>query len=203
MNLFTHFAASAWRWYRLESASMLARLKRTDTARTLYQTLLRDHPRDAHVYSCFAFFEVSQGNRSAAYEYLDRALALQPDDARALYNRAFMHQQDGRHVEALAGFDRMLSRHEAHDLALYGKALSLIALGRHAEAIPPLKRNTELQPMSPFGWYQLARVYFDLGKAEATKDIIRHLKGFEPKVADQLIRETGINIEPAQRLAGA
>ena len=55
-----------------------------------------------------------------------------------------------------------------------------------------LKRNTELQPMSPYGWYQLARVHMDRHEPEEARKIIRHLQGFEPKVAAQLQRETGL-----------
>ena len=65
-------------------------------------------------------------------------------------------------------------------------------LQRYDEAIVALKKNTELQPMSPYGWYQLARVRFDRQEPEETRKIIRHLKGFEPKVAAQLERETGL-----------
>jgi hypothetical protein len=46
--------------------------------------------------------------------------------------------------------------------------------------------------MSPFAWYQLARVHFDRHEAQQTLEIIRHLQGFEPKVAEQLKRETGL-----------
>jgi hypothetical protein len=46
--------------------------------------------------------------------------------------------------------------------------------------------------MSPYGWYQLARVQFDRHEPEEARKIIRHLKGFEPKVAAQLERETGL-----------
>jgi putative solute:sodium symporter small subunit len=50
------------------------------------------------------------------------------------------------------------------------------------EAAVALARNTELQPMSPFGWYQLARVHVDRQRPdEAAMKIIRHLKGFEPQ----------------------
>jgi predicted Zn-dependent protease len=70
--------------------------------------------------------------------------------------------------------------------------LTLIRLQRPEEALAALKKNTELQPMSPYGWYQLARVQFDRQQTEETKKIIRHLKGFEPKVAAQLERETGL-----------
>jgi hypothetical protein len=60
-----------------------------------------------------------------------------------------------------------------------------------------LKRNTELQPMSPYGWYQLARVHVDRHNPEEAVKIIRHLKGFEPKVAAQLERETGLLVGAA------
>ena len=46
--------------------------------------------------------------------------------------------------------------------------------------------------MSPFGWYQMARVHVDLQQPEEARAVIRHLKGFEPKVAAQLERETGL-----------
>jgi hypothetical protein len=46
--------------------------------------------------------------------------------------------------------------------------------------------------MSPYGWYQMARVHINLGQADKARDVITHLNGFEPKVAAQLERETGI-----------
>ena len=81
------------------------------------------------------------------------------------------------------------------DRAWYGLGLVLIRLQRYDEAIVALKKNTELQPMSPYGWYQLARVRFDRQEPEETRKIIRHLKGFEPKVAAQLERETGLVVD--------
>ena len=68
----------------------------------------------------------------------------------------------------------------------------LIRLQRYEEAVEALKKNTELQPMSPYGWYQLARVHVDRHQPDEAVKIIRHLKGFEPKVAAQLERETGL-----------
>ena len=62
------------------------------------------------------------------------------------------------------------------------------------DAVAALERNTELQPMSPFGWYQLARVQMDRRRPDEARRIIRHLKGFEPKVAAQLEREVGQSV---------
>ena len=72
--------------------------------------------------------------------------------------------------------------------------LVLVRQGRLEEALAALKRNTQLQPMSPFGWYQMARVHIDLHQPEEARAVIKHLKGFEPKVAAQLERETGLRV---------
>ncbi len=75
---------------------------------------------------------------------------------------------------------------------MYGLALSLIATRRPEEAIAPLKRNTRLQPMSPYGWYQLARVLHQLGRPDEAQKALDAVAKFEPKVARQLERETGL-----------
>ena len=82
------------------------------------------------------------------------------------------------HEAAVAAFRRVLEISPDHDRALYGLGLSLISLKRLDEAVPVLERNTKLQPMSPYGWYQLGRVQF------------------EPKVAAQLARDTGLPAPP-------
>ena len=46
--------------------------------------------------------------------------------------------------------------------------------------------------MSPYGWYQLARLQRDRGHLDETQSILDHLATFEPKVARQLERETGL-----------
>ena len=184
-----------WRWLRLEAADWLLWLKLPQRTRVLYEVVLRDHPDDAHTMSCLAYLDAAQGNRITALERFDRVVQLAPDDVRGHYNRAYLQQELQRHEDAVLSFERALAIRDDHDLAQYGKALSLIALNRFDEAIPALKRATELQPMSPFGWYQLARIYHSRGKMQSAEKIIRHLKGFEPKFADQLIRETGIRVE--------
>ena len=80
------------------------------------------------------------------------------------------------------------------DRAWYGLGLVHIRQGRLEDALAALQRNTQLQPMSPFGWYQLARVHVDLKQPNEALKVIRHLKGFEPKVAAQLERETSLTV---------
>ena len=120
------------------------------------------------------------------------SLQLSPDDAEAHFNRGFLLQERNDHEGALAAFDAALAINPDHDRALYGIALSLISTRRLEEALAPLKKNTKLQPMSPYGWYQLARVQHDLGRTDEAQKVLDHLAKFEPKVARQLERETGL-----------
>ena len=186
-----------WRWLRLEAADWLLWVKLTARTRRLYGEVLRDHPDDARTHASLAFLDASEGHKARAVSGFDRVIALTPDDTRAYYNRGFLQQDLKQHADAVESFDRVLALNPKHDLAHYGKALSLIALGKVEEAVAPLKRATELQPMSPFGWYQLARVHHGQGRTDMAEKIIRHLRTFEPKVADQLARETGIRAELA------
>ena len=65
--------------------------------------------------------------------------------------------------------------------------------GRLDEAIAAFQRNTQLQPMSPHGWCELARIHERRSEPEEVARIIRHLQGFEPRVAARLAQETGIS----------
>jgi tetratricopeptide (TPR) repeat protein len=109
------------------------------------------------------------------------------------FNLAFLLEESGQLERAEAAFRRALALDEKLDRAWYGLGLVLIRLERFDEAVAALERNTQLQPMSPYGWYQLARVHMDRQQPDKARKIIRHLKGFEPKVAEQLERETGLS----------
>jgi hypothetical protein len=50
--------------------------------------------------------------------------------------------------------------------------------------------------MSPCAWYQLARLRAERGEADEARRLIAHLRGFEPRVAAQLVRETGLEAAP-------
>ncbi|HEX4883608.1 MAG TPA: tetratricopeptide repeat protein [Casimicrobiaceae bacterium] len=166
------------------------------TALRLLETLRAESPDDPSVLKQLAFHYADGKRWRDALALMDRVAELQPADAEVLFNRAYLRQQLNDHPGAIAAFEAALARSPDHDRALYGLALSLIALRRLDEAVAPLERNTRLQPMSPYGWYQLGRVQFDRGKPDKTEAIIAKLNTFEPKVAAQLARETGFPPPP-------
>jgi tetratricopeptide (TPR) repeat protein len=175
-------------WARVVGANGLAQ--------RMLETLRSEFPDDPRVLASLGFLYTQQDRRREALALFDRAAALRPDDAELHFDRAFLFQSLNDHERAIEAFHRVLAINADHDRALYGLALSLISLRRLDEAVPPLEKNTKLQPMSPYGWYQLGRVQFERGKRDKTQAIIAHLAKFEPKVAAQLARETGMPAPP-------
>jgi hypothetical protein len=52
-----------------------------------------------------------------------------------------------------------------------------------------LKKNTELQPFSPYGFYQLGMTYHHLGRSGDAWRTVETLKKFEPRYAATLKRD--------------
>jgi tetratricopeptide (TPR) repeat protein len=183
------------RWYLNQAAAWCVLFRRRDVALDFYRRMLELDPEDALALASLGFQHAQLGQKRDALAMFERLAALKPDDAEAHFDRGFLLQELGDHEAAMAAFRRALAANPDHDRAHYGLALSLIATGRHAEAVAPLKRNTRLQPMSPYGWYQLARVEHDLGHVKEAQKILDPLATFEPRIARQLARETGLTTE--------
>ena len=185
----------AFMWLKFSAMAWLV-IGRRAQALTLFDEILRRWPNDAYALASRSHVRAQQGQREAAIADLQTLVAAQPERSAAhWFNLAYLFEEAGRFDDAEPMFRRALALDPQLDRAWYGLGLTLIRLRRHEEAVAALKKNTELQPMSPYGWYQLARVQFDRQKPEETRKIIRHLKGFEPKVAAQLERETGLLVQ--------
>lgn len=166
---------------------------RNQRAEAIFGELLARFPNDAYGLASRAHVRGQLGLKTAALADLRALVAQHPERSAAdHYNLAFLLEETDQIDEAEAHFRKALALNEKLDPAWYGLGLVLIRQQRLDEAVAALKRNTELQPMSPFGWYQLARVQLERHQPDEAKKIIRHLKGFEPKVAEQLVRETGL-----------
>ena len=160
------------------------------------ETARQEFPDDPRVLAALAFMYTQQERRREALALFDRAAASDPRDAELQFDRGYLLQSLNDHEAASEAFERALALNPDHDRALYGLGLSLIALRWLDEAVVALERNTRLQPMSPYGWYQLGRVQFDRGNRDRTTAIIAHLNRFEPKIAAQLARDTGLPAPP-------
>ncbi|NWG74140.1 MAG: tetratricopeptide repeat protein [Rubrivivax sp.] len=166
---------------------------RREVAVEAFGNMLRRWPDDAYALASRSHVLAQLGRRDAAIADARRLTAAHPQrSAGDWFNLAFLLDAAGRNDEAEPAFRRAIALDPKLDRAWYGLGLVLIRQGRLDEAVDALKRNTELQPMSPYGWYQLARVHVDRHDDDEARRIIRHLEGFEPQVAAQLQRETGL-----------
>lgn len=174
-------------------ALLLLVFGRYAAAEAVFDEMLARWPNDAYALASRAHLRDKRGARREAIADAQALVAAHPERSAAdWFNLAFMLEAADRLDEAEAAFRRAVALDPKLDRAWYGLGLALIRLQRFDEAVPALKRNTELQPMSPYGWYQLARVHMDRHRPDEARKIIAHLKGFEPKVAAQLERETGL-----------
>lgn len=153
---------------------------------------MRSQPDEPRVLAMRAHVLALLGKSDEALRTLQQLLQVRPGHAADWFNYGFMCEASGQVDAAETAFRRALAINPSMDRAWYGLGLALIQLGRLDEAAQALKKNTELQPMSPYGWYQLARVELERGQPQETIRIIRHLHRFEPRVAAQLQRETGL-----------
>jgi predicted Zn-dependent protease len=160
-------------------------------AKIVFERMVRSRPDNAYVLASLAQLEFKNGNAAGAIALMQRLVQVAPSKA-AWYNLGFALAENGSASEAETAFRQSIALDEKMDMAWYGLSLLLIKQNRLDEAIAALQRNTALQPMSPYGWYQLARVHVDRKEPQEALKVIKHLRGFEPKIADQLVRETGL-----------
>ena len=175
-------------------AKILLFLGKRSSATRVFQDVLLLVPKDLLALNSLGFSAMHDGHFVLALTYFEQVAELSPESSNAHFNWAFVCRELGQLEGAERGFRAAIAIEEKMDRAWYGLGLVLVQQGRLEDAVVALKRNTQLQPMSPFGWYQLARVHVDLKQDDEALLVIRHLKGFEPKVAAQLERETGLKV---------
>ena len=187
-----------WRYrgFKWRAVGLLV-LGRREAAQALFEQMLAEYPGDEYALASKAQLQAQGGDRAGALATMQELLARHDHVGAHWFNYGFLFEEAGEYERAEAAFRRATELSPQLDRAWYGLGLVLIRLQRLDEAVAALKRNTQLQPMSPYGWYQLARVHVERQEPEEARKIIRHLHRFEPKVANQLVRETGLSVEPA------
>lgn len=125
-----------------------------------------------------------------AVHWFEQATRLEPEDADTWFNLGFVREQNGSHDDAIQAFLEAVRLKPILDRAWYGMGLARAKLGRHAEAAAALEQAARLQPMNGEAWYQLAMAHHHARNPDRVHEIIEHLRGFDPKRSNQLIRDT-------------
>ncbi|WP_416546756.1 tetratricopeptide repeat protein [Limnohabitans sp. DCL3] len=166
-------------------------------AHEVFQKILEINPQDVLALNSVGFKELNDRRLIQALEFFERALVLTPNQANAHFNVGFVCEELGRSHEAEQAFRSAIRIDEKMDRAWYGLGLVLVRQQRFEASLVAFRRNTELQSMSPYAWYQMARVHMEMAEPDKALDVMRHLNGFEPQVAAQLERETGLRLNKA------
>lgn len=183
-------------WFRLQLQVLLS-LGLTRRALRCAELRLLTAPGDPHALATQAQLQADDGHLALARDTLWRLLQSHPGLAAAWFNLGYLRERSGDAAGAEMAFRRAVEIAPAMDRAWYGLAMSLIARQSWDEAESALHRTNALQPLSPFGWVQLARVYIRRRQPDRAQKVIEHLQGFEPRVAAQLARETGLMLTTA------
>ena len=173
-------------------AKLLLMFGLRERAKQVHLDLLARAPNDVLTLNSLGYAELQSGHPAQALPHFEKVAMLAPDASNSHFNLAFVNEELGHLDKAEASFKAAIAIEEKMDRAWYGLGLVLVRQGRLQEALEALQRNTKLQPMSPFGWYQLARVHVELKQPDEARAVIQRLRGFEPKIAAQLERETGL-----------
>jgi len=130
-------------------ARMCQWLRNHDAALAAYQDALSANPASFAMATRIAYLLAQRGRLAEAETFLERALAIRPDDADTMFNLGFVRHQQHKEEQAIATFREAVRLKPAQDRAWYGMGVALRALGRYDEAIAADEEATRLQPMNP------------------------------------------------------
>ncbi|HUO79689.1 MAG TPA: TIR domain-containing protein, partial [Steroidobacteraceae bacterium] len=99
-------------------------------------------------------------------EEFDKALALEPNNARAVYGKGRLARALGKTSDALRYYQAVLEWDPINPSALGGLAFTLVAAKRPAEAVQQARRMLDLSPNARWGHYYLAYALLWNGELE-------------------------------------
>lgn len=183
------FDIDYWR-LKLRAITWLV-LGRNGSANDVFSEMLRRWPHDAYALASRAHVRAQLGERGGAIVDARALVRLFPRrSAGDWFNLAFLLESADQLDQAERAFRQAITLDPKLDRAWYDLGLTLIRLQRFDEPIDALERNTELQP--PLRLVSPRPGSCGSSPADEARGIIRHLHGFEPRVAAQLERETGL-----------
>jgi len=150
----------------LRDAVALHRAGRLDKAEPLYLAILREVPEHFDALHLIGVVRQQQGRDAEAIAFIDRALALRPDNPAALSNRGLSLRALGRAQEALASCERAIRLKPDYADALNNRGLALATLRRLAEALKSYEQALALDPLHLDALNNRGIALFELGRLD-------------------------------------
>jgi tetratricopeptide (TPR) repeat protein len=125
---------------------------------------------------------VQEGETDAARPYLEKALKISPDLARANYFYALTQKADGDYDGAVHSLRSVIEQYPRDRVVLNQLARILFLQRKYSEAVPVLKAVFDVDPEDLQGHYTAMLVYHGLGKTDLAD---REQKLFERFKADE------------------
>lgn len=129
------------------------------------------------------------GETAAALDEFNRAVALDPYNAQALYGRALLYQSNNEHDFAIADFGAASGLNPQKAEPLLGRAVSYLAIGKVKKAVADLDEASEADPHNAQVWTIRGQAYERLG--DKTKAAASYNKAVSLRPRDDAAR-TGL-----------
>ncbi len=184
------------RWLLHLQAQFWFYVKQHERALVALEAFVAHYPAEAQAWTSHAYLYAEKSRYNDSLGAFERALRLGARDAATRFNYGFALQKVGRHDAALKAFEEAVALQPNLDRAWYGMGISLVHNGAYREAIEKLAEAARLQPLSPFPRYQLAAAWFKLGEHDKVRAEYRHVKTFDPTVAEHIRVDFGVPKDP-------
>lgn len=118
---------------------------------------------EAQTHTAKAQALAKSGETQAALDEFNRAVALDPYNAQALYGRGLLYQGNNEHDFAIADFGAASGLNPQKAEPLLGRAVSYLAIGKVKEAAADLDEASEADPHNAQVWTTRGQAYERLG----------------------------------------
>ncbi|MEK6397237.1 MAG: tetratricopeptide repeat protein [Terriglobus sp.] len=127
------------------------------------------HPDDADVYTNIALTNIQWEKFDAAHTALDKALQLNPGNARALYYMALVERRDGNTAQEIADLKQVVAQYPRSVDARRELGVSYYQSGDQRSAMEQFEELQRIDPDDVAAHYNLSLLYRRNGKKDAAR----------------------------------
>lgn len=149
-----------------------------------YQAAVRIYPAFLRALILMAEVEEQLGNTNRAFELLEYAGRLYPNDATAQFNRGVGYEMKGMSDDGIAAYRRAIEAEPEFTPAYLNLGLLLFSIDRTSEAATVLRTGLHIDPISAPMYYGLALAEQKLGHASDA----RHAMALAEKIDPEFVK---------------